>query len=182
LQGALDQYSGAAQQLQILEKETHQYRTALEQSLNAKKISDTKVVEITNRLTEVTNININLTQKITKIEKELSSISADYSDIARELKLADDRANKASHDAQYCEGLLREEQTKVLKSETARKALETEVRSLTVRMEEIETSSISSSKRTIQKMELRIEELEVLIEREKKSHAETVTLLHKRDR
>ena len=181
-QGALDQYSGAAHQLQILEKETHQYRTALEQSLNAKKISETKIVEITSRLTEVTNINVNLTQQITKIQKELSSISTDYSDIARELKLADDRANKASHDAQYCEGLLREEQTKVLKSETARKALETEVRSLTVRMEEIETSSISSSKRTIQKMELRIEELEILIEKEKKSHAETVTLLHKRDR
>jgi chromosome segregation ATPase len=182
LQAALDQYSGAAHQLQILEKETHQYRTTLDQALNAKKISETKIVELTSRLTEVTNVNVSLTQKVTKIEKELSSISADYADIARELKLADDRANKAAHDAQYCEGLLREEQAKVVKSETARKALETEVRSLTVRMEEIETSSISSSKRTIQKMEMRIEELETLLTKEKNLHVETTSALHKRDR
>ena len=182
LQAALDQYNGAAHQLQILEKETHQYRTTLDQALNARKISETKIVELTSRLTEVTNINVSLTQKVTKIEKELSSISADYADIARELKLADDRANKAGHDAQYCEGLLREEQAKIVKSEAARKALETEVRSLTVRMEEIETSSISSSKRTIQKMELRIEELETLLVKEKNLHAETTTSLHKRDR
>ena len=181
-QGALDQYNGAAHQLQILEKETHQYRTTLDQALNAKKISETKIVELTSRLTEVTNINVTLTQKVTKIEKELSSISADYADIARELKLADDRANKAAHDAQYCEGLLREEQTKIVKSEAARKALETEVRSLTVRMEEIETSSISSSKRTIQKMEMRIEELETLLVKEKNLHVETTSALHKRDR
>ena len=182
LQSAVDQYAAAHHQLTIFEKESHSIRAALEQALNAKKVSESKVVELTARLTEVTNINVTINTKVTKIEKELQSISADYSDIARELKLADERANKAAHDAQYCEGLLREEQSKVVKSETARKALETEVRSLTIRMEEIETSSISSSKRTIQKMELRIEELEVLLDKEKKLHVETTTLLHKRDR
>ena len=33
-----------------------------------------------------------------------------------------------------------------------------------------------------QKMEMRIEELEVLLDKEKKFHVETTTLLHKRDR
>jgi len=182
LQSAVEQYNAATHHITIIEKESHQMKIALDQALNVKKVSETKIVELTNRLTEVTNINVTINAKVAKIEKELQSISADYADIARELKLADDRANKAAHDAQYCEGLLREEQSKVLKSETARKALETEVRSLTVRMEEIETSSISSSKRTIQKMELRIEELEVLLDKEKKLHVETTTLLHKRDR
>ena len=182
LAGAVDQFNAANNQLIIFQKESHSFKVALDQALNAKKVSETKIVELTSRFTEVTNINVTLNARVTKIEKELQSISADYADIARELKLADDRANKAAHDAQYCEGLLREEQAKVLKSETARKALETEVRSLTVRMEEIETSSISSSKRTIQKMEIRIEELEVLLDKEKKLHVETTTLLHKRDR
>lgn len=182
LQATVEQYNAATLHLTIIEKESNQMKTALDQALNAKKISESKIVELTARLTEVTNINVTINAKVTKIEKELQSISADYADIARELKLADDRANKAAHDAQYCEGLLREEQAKVVKSETARKALETEVRSLTVRMEEIETSSIASSKRTIQKMELRIEELETLLEKEKKLHVETTTQLHKRDR
>merc|ERR1711931_113043 len=56
------------------------------------------------------------------------------------------------------------------------------MRSLTVRMEEIETNTVASSKRTIQKMELRIEELEILLEKEKKTHVETTTMLHKRER
>merc|ERR1712025_1539632 len=90
--------------------------------------------------------------------------------------------NKASHDAQHFEGLLREEQAKLVKSDNIKKALETEMRSLTVRMEEIETNTVASSRRTIQKMELRIEELEVLLKKEKEVHVETTTLLHKKER
>merc|ERR1712193_216512 len=116
-----------------------------------------------------------------KLEKDLVAVKTEYTDIARELKLADERANKASHDAQHFEGLLREEQAKLVKSDNVKKALETEMRSLTVRMEEIETNTVASSRRTIQKMEIRIEELETLLEKEKKTHVETTTILHKKE-
>ena len=102
--------------------------------------------------------------------------------MARELKFADDRANKAAHDAQHFEGLLREEQIKIQKIDNVKKALETEVRNLTVRMEEIETTAMTSSKRTIQKMEERIEELESYLEKEKKMHVETTSMYHKKER
>merc|ERR1711915_120671 len=65
----------------------------------------------------------------------------------------------------------REEQNKVVKIDSAKKALENEVRSLSVRIEEIETNSVATSKRTIQ-------ELEVMINEEKKSHAATMSELH----
>merc|ERR1719209_1179005 len=61
-------------------------------------------------------------------------------------------------------------------------ALETEVRNMTVRIEEIETTAISSSKRTIQKMEMRIVELEEFLSKEKAMHVETTTALHKKER
>merc|ERR1712066_263246 len=109
-------------------------------------------------------------------------VSKDYDDIARELKLADDRANKAGSDAHHFESLLREEQAKLVKIDQAKKSLENEVRSLSVRIEEIETNSVATSKRTIQKMEVRIEELEVMINNEKKSHAATMTELHTKTR
>lgn len=102
-----------------------------------------------------------------KLEKELSTVSADYDDIARELKMADDRANKAGHDAQHFESLLREKSNELVRIDQAKKALEGEVRTLTVRMEEIESTAIQSSRVTIKKMEQRIEELEVLYNREK---------------
>merc|ERR1711936_117173 len=63
-----------------------------------------------------------------------------------------------------------------------KKALETQVKSLTIRMEEIETTAVTSSKRTIQKMEVRIEELEMYLEKEKKMHVETTSILHKKER
>jgi ribosomal protein L2 len=49
-------------------------------------------------------------------------------------------------------------------------------------MEEIETTAISSSKRTIQKMEMRIVELEEFLSKEKGMHVETTTVLHKKER
>merc|ERR1711874_958315 len=44
------------------------------------------------------------------------------------------------------------------------------------------TNSVATSKRTIQKMEVRIEELEVMINNEKKSHSVTMTELHTKTR
>ena len=49
-------------------------------------------------------------------------------------------------------------------------------------MEEIESTAIMTSRVTIKKMETRIEELEVLYDREKKMHVETMSALHKKDR
>ena len=56
------------------------------------------------------------------------------------------------------------------------------MRSLSVRIEEIETNSMATSKRTIQKMEVRIEELEMMIINQKESHATTMTELQTKTR
>jgi len=177
----VEEYNNVTHKLQSLEKESHQFRVSLNEALNAKKVSESKVVELTTRITEITNINVNLTQKINVIERDFSSIKAEYTNVTNELKKTEDKARQAGQVAQQLEGQLRDEQSKVSRTENARKQLESEVRSLTVRIEGIETSSVSTSKRTIQKMEIRIQELEVLLEKEKKSHSETLNSLHRRD-
>merc|ERR1712001_342062 len=87
-----------------------------------------------------------------------------------------------ANDAQHFEGLLREESVKVQKLDNVKKALETEVKNMTIRIEEIETTAVSSSKRTIQKMEMRIVELEEFLSKEKAMHVETTTELHTKTR
>ena len=134
------------------------------------------------KVNELTTANNQLVMVKTKLEKEFGQVSKDYDDIARELKLADDRANKAGSDAHHFESLLREEQAKLAKIDQAKKSLENEVRSLSVRIEEIETNSMATSKRTIQKMEVRIEELEMMIINQKESHATTMTELQTKTR
>merc|ERR1712168_368784 len=143
---------------------------------------ESKIAVLSKQVAELTSTNTNLSQFKVKVEKDLAAVTRDYNDIARELKLADDRANKAAADAGHFESLLREEQTKLMKIDNAKKALENEVRSLSVKIEEIETNSVATSKRTIQKMEIRIQELEVMINEEKKSHSVTMTELQTKTR
>merc|ERR1719346_775446 len=177
----MDQNGAYVQKVQLLEADITKIRTVLEQTVTAKKAAEQKLGEIAPKLNELSGLNNTLGAAKTKLEKDLVAVKTEYTDIARELKLADERANKASHDAQHFEGLLREEQAKLVKSDNIKKALETEMRSLTVRMEEIESSTVATSRRTIKKMEERIEELEILLEKEKKTHVETTTMLHKKE-
>merc|ERR1711936_172615 len=151
-------------------------------SLTTIKDYELKLNGFNGKVNELTSANNQLMIVKTKLEKEFGQVSKDYDDIARELNLADDRANKAGSDAHHFESLLREEQAKLVKIDQAKKSLENEVRSLSVGIEEIETNAVATSKRTIQKMEVRIEELEVMINNEKKSHAATMTELHTKTR
>merc|ERR1712110_1281364 len=146
--GAGEQNMAFAGKIQMLEVDITKIRQVLEQTNNAKKIAEQKLGEIAPKYTELTGLNNTLGVAKTKLEKDLVAVKTEYTDIARELKLADERANKASHDAQHFEGLLREEQAKLVKSDNIKKALETEMRSLTIRMEEVETTTLLHKKET----------------------------------
>merc|ERR1719495_406167 len=182
LAGNMQTYDVTIKKLQQLEAEFKGLKVNYDNSLKIVKDYEMKMGDMNNKVNELTSINTNLSQIKIKIEKELAIVTRDYDDIAKELKLADDRANKAGNDAQHFESLLREEQTKMVSLANAKKALENEVRTLSVKIEEIETTAISSSKRTIQKMEMRITELETMINEEKKAHSITLTEVHKRER
>merc|ERR1711981_1542354 len=144
LNDAMTHLDGSNKQLAACGGELSNTKKTLVQIMNEKKSFEAKLNELSVKITEITNINVNLTSVKGKLEKDLGMVQHNYEDMARELKLADDRANKAANDAQHFEGLLREESVKVQKIDNVKKALESEVKSLTVRMEEIETTAISS--------------------------------------
>merc|ERR1711872_620969 len=182
LGASVQQYDITIKKLTQIEAEFKSLTTTYNNTLKIVKDYEVKFGGLNKQVTELTAANQNLGQIKIKIEKDLAAVTRDYQDIAKELKLADDRANKTGADAGHFESLLREEQNKVVKIDSAKKALENEVRSLSVRIEEIETNSVATSKRTIQKMEIRIQELEVMINEEKKSHASTMSELHTKTR
>merc|ERR1712115_65825 len=182
LGASVQQYDITIRKLTAIEAEFKSMSTNYQKCLVTIKDYETEFGGLSGQVQQLTQANTQLGQVKVKLEKDLSQVSKDYDDIARELKLADDRANKAGSDAHHFESLLREEQAKLVKIDQAKKSLENEVRSLSVRIEEIETNSVATSKRTIQKMEVRIEELEVMINNEKKSHAATMTELHTKTR
>merc|ERR1711971_1019189 len=168
LGGSVQQYDVTIKKLTELDVSYKKITADYNKSLTIIKDYELKLNGFNGKVNELTSANNQLVMVKTKLEKEFGQVSKDYDDIARELKLADDRANKAGSDAPHFESLLREEQAKLVKIDQAKKSLENEVRSLSVRIEEIETNSVATSKRTIQKMEVRIEELEVMINNEKR--------------
>merc|ERR1712168_1335319 len=182
LAGSAQQYDATVKRLTVIENELKTVTVNYNNSVKVVKDYESKIAVLSKQVAELTSTNTNLSQFKVKVEKDLAAVTRDYNDIARELKLADDRANKAAADAGHFESLLREEQTKLMKIDNAKKALENEVRSLSVKIEEIETNSVATSKRTIQKMEIRITELEEMINVEKKSHSVTMTELQTKTR
>merc|ERR1712241_1324560 len=175
LGGSVQQYDITVKRLTQIEAELKTVTVNYNNTVKVVKDYEGKMAVLSKQVAELTSANTNLSQVKVKIEKDLAAVTRDYNDIARELKLADDRANKAGADAGHLESLLREEQTKLMKISNAKAALEKQVHSLSVKIEEIETNSVATSKRTIQKMEIRITELEEMINIEKKSHAATMT-------
>merc|ERR1712158_30190 len=169
---------------------------------NTCKVQNEKIMQLTSAYEDVNRkLGASVQQydvtikKLTELDVSYKKITADYNKSLTvikdyELKLNGfngkvnelTTANNAGSDAHHFESLLREEQAKLVKIDQAKKSLENEVRSLSVRIEEIETNSVATSKRTIQKMEVRIEELEVIINNEKKSHSVTMTELHTKTR
>merc|ERR1712109_233520 len=121
LKGAGDQNMAFAGKIQMLEVDITKIRQVLEQTANAKKVAEQKLGELGPKFNEMTGLNNTLNVAKAKLEKGLVAVRTEYTDIARELKMADERANKASHDAQHFEGLLREEQAKLVKSENTKK-------------------------------------------------------------
>merc|ERR1712002_512192 len=182
LAGSVQQYDITVKRLTQIETELKTVTVNYNNTVKVVKDYESKMAVLSKQVADLTSANTNLSQVKVKIEKDLAAVTRDYNDIARELKLADDRANKAAADAGHFESLLREEQTKLMKLDNAKKALEKEVRTLSDKIEEIETNSVATSKRTIQKMEVRIEELEVMINNEKKAHAASMSELHAKTR
>ena len=70
--------------------------------------------------------------------------------------MADDRAQKAQSELKHTLDILHEEQERVVKIESIKKALEIEIKNLTIRLEEVETNALVSSKRIISKLEARV--------------------------
>jgi ribosomal protein S3 len=70
--------------------------------------------------------------------------------------LADDRAQRAQGELKRTMDVLHEEQERIVNIESIKKALEVEIKNLTIRLEEVETNALVSSKRIISKLEARV--------------------------
>jgi chromosome segregation ATPase len=131
---------------------------------------------------ELTTININLSSSKAKLEQEYSALQGDYDELSKELRLADDRFQKATSELKHTVDVLHEEQERIVKIESIKKSLEIEVKNLTIRLEEVEANALIGGKRIISKLEARVKDIELELDEEKRRHAETIKILRKKER
>lgn len=178
----MDQYGVAQRRLQALQAELDDLRSALEAALRAKRAAEQSAEEAAHRINELSTINVNLTSTKTKLEQELSALASDYDEATKELKMADDRCQKVQVELKHTCDILHEEQERIVKIESIKKALEVEVKNLTIRLEEVEMNALVNSKRIISKLEARVRDVELELDEERRRHAETTKILRKKER
>lgn len=182
LQVTLDQYGVAQRRIQSLTGEVEEIRGNYEQALRAKRVVEQSYEEATTRINELTVINVNLSSSKAKIEQELAAVAADYDEITKELRVADERYQRVQTELKHTVEHLHEEQERIVKIEAVKKSLEIEVKNISVRLEEVEANAIVGGKRIISKLEARIKDMELELDEEKRRHAETIKILRKKER
>ncbi|XP_076358189.1 paramyosin-like [Tachypleus tridentatus] len=181
LQQTVDQLGVAQRRCQGLQSELDEIRVTLETEIRSKKSLEQSLEESHTRINELTTINVNITSAKSKLETELTALQGDYDSLHKDLRAADDRANRTITELKVTKDRLVEQHEKYVKIETIKKSLEIEVRNLQIRLEEVEASALAGGKRVIAKLETRIRDIEIELEEEKRRHIETQKILRKKE-
>ena len=98
------------------------------------------------------------------------------------MKVAEEQTKKALFDASRIAEELRQQQDHANQIEKLRRALEAQVKELQAHLDEAEASALKGGKKTLQKLEQRVRELEIELEAEQRRYQETDKSLRKQDR
>ena len=89
----------------------------------------------------------------------MSTVQSDLDDALKELRDADERANRAQSEASRALEQLHDEQEHSMKIDAMRKVLEEQVKQLQVQIQEAEAAALLGGKRVISKLETRVSPL-----------------------
>lgn len=181
LQQTVDQLGVSQRRCQTLTVELDDMRSSMEQAHRAKRVAEQMYEEANTKVNELTTINVNLIAAKGKLEGEFSTLMSDFDETQKELRIADERSNRAIIELKTTKDVLIEEQERLIKIESIKKSLEIEVHNLQVRIEEVETNALAGGKRVIAKLESRIRDVEIEFEEEKRRHSETQKVLRKKE-
>lgn len=91
-----------------------------------------------------------------KLEGEMQALHADLDEMLNEAKSSEEKAKKAMVDAARLADELRAEQEHAQQQEKMRKAMESQIKELQVRLDEAEAAALKGGKKIIQKLEQKV--------------------------
>uniref|UniRef100_A0A8C4TC04 Myosin-16 n=1 Tax=Erpetoichthys calabaricus TaxID=27687 RepID=A0A8C4TC04_ERPCA len=177
-----EQYNLQERRLSLLQTELEEVRSGLEASERSRKLIEQELVEVTERHNELNVQNQSLVVIKRKMESDLQRLSNEHEELISEFRTVDERAKKAVADATRMAEELRQEQDHCAHLEKVKKSNEITIKDLQMKIEEAEQLALKAGKRTIQKLEARVKEIETELDSEQKRHVETVKILRKNER
>ncbi|XP_045477209.1 myosin heavy chain, muscle isoform X28 [Harmonia axyridis] len=179
---AREQLGISERRANALQNELEESRTLLEQADRARRQAEQELGDAHEQLNDLSAQNSSLSAAKRKLESELQTLHSDLDELLNEAKNSEEKAKKAMVDAARLADELRAEQDHAQTQEKLRKALETQIKDLQVRLDEAEANALKGGKKAIQKLEQRVRELENELDGEQRRHADAQKNLRKSER
>ncbi|XP_010880198.2 myosin, heavy chain 7B, cardiac muscle, beta a isoform X3 [Esox lucius] len=155
----------------LLTAEVEELRALLEQNERTRKLAEHELLQTTERVNLLHSQNTSLINQKKKLESDLSVVSTELDETSLECRNAEEKAKKAITDAAVMAEELKKEQDTSSHLERMKKNMEQTVKDLQMRLDEAEQIALKGGKKQIQKLEIKVRELENELESEqKKSH------------
>ncbi|CAI5453487.1 unnamed protein product [Caenorhabditis angaria] len=177
-----DHASLAERRSQVLQQEKEDFAVIYEQSERTRRQAELELAETKDTINELSNSNSLLLATRRKVETDLQHLQSEIEDALNEAKTSDDKAKKATMDANRLADELRAEQEHSNNLDKSKRSLETQVKDLQARLDEAEAAGFKGGRRQLAKLENRVHELETELEGEGRRHAETQKILRNKDR
>merc|ERR1712050_322674 len=177
-----EQFSVQERKLTIISSEFEETRTALESNERARKMAESEVLDITDRLNTLTAQNNALANMKRKLEGEVESTKGEIEEVLEAAKASEERARKSVAEASRMSEMLVREQNTVVTLEKYKKTLETQVTDLSVKVDEAENYALKGGRKAMAGLQDRVKEIEDELDAEQRRHGETLKNFRKMER
>ncbi|XP_067302573.1 myosin-7 isoform X2 [Pseudorasbora parva] len=166
----------------LLTAELEELRGLVEQTDRMRKVAEHELLESSERVNLLHAQNTVVLNHKKKLESDLSMLSGEVDDAQQECRNAEEKAKKAITDAAMMAEELKKEQDTSSHLERMKRNMEQTIKDLQMRLDEAEQIALKGGKKQIQKMEIRVRELERELECEQKKSGEFQKGLRKYER
>merc|ERR1711892_886302 len=157
-------------------------RTLLEQADRNRRMAETELADTNESLSEQTCTNQALTGAKLKCEAEMSNLSHDLDEMSSEAAMSEEKAQRSMVDAARLAEELRSEQDVSMLLERDKKFMESQVKDVSTRLDEVEQEALKGGKKALNKMDTRIRELESELDTECRRCGDATKGLRKAER
>ncbi|CAB4054208.1 MYH6_7 [Lepeophtheirus salmonis] len=160
---ARDEFLAADRKAHAHQNALEEARTLLEQADRVRRMTEQDLSDTNEQLSELTCQNQAIAGAQRKLGAEIQTLNAELDEMSAEARMSDDKAQKAMIDAAKLADELRREQEIAQLHERDCKVLECQAKDLQARVDETEANMLKSGRKAMNKMETRIQNLNVTL-------------------